>query len=470
MLKAIIGIEIHVHLKSKTKAFSRSLNSFDSLPNQNLSLIDLAYPGTLPRLNKKVVEMALKAALAFNCSINKEMTFERKGYFYPDLPKGYQITQERTPIGYNGYLLIEVDNQPKKIALSRLHIEEDTAKSLHEQKGTKLDFNRAGVPLIEIVTKPVLESAKEAMAYVEKVQETLLYLGISDVKIEEGSMRCDANISLSKEGKPGPKVEIKNIGSISNVGNSILYEIKRQTALLEKGQKIIQETRRYDDKTNTTITMRVKEATSDYCYLPEIDLPLVKLTDDYLEEVKAKLPPLPDEIREKYAKLGLNQNNIKTIVGNYQLFLFFEKVINMINPVMGANLLTGDILSYLKEKELTINEVKLTPDNFKELVEVYEKKELSSKQIKKVIPLLLKEGGAVSKLVTKLGLKQINDESLIIDIIKTILKNNPKSVKDYKNGQERVLKFLMGQIMKASRGQVNPAKASTLLVQELKKT
>ena len=230
MLEPTIGIEIHAHLKSKTNAFSSSVNNFDSLPIENISLIDLAYPGALPRLNKEVIEMALKAALALNCSINKEMHFDRKNYFYPDLPKGYQITQNRTPIGYDGYLMIDVDGKQKRIAIERIHIEEDTAKSIHGQAGTILDFNRSGVPLIEIVTKPVITSEKEAVAYLEGIREILLYLGISDVKIEEGSMRCDANISLSERGskKLGTKTEVKNIGSISNVGTSILYEINRQ--------------------------------------------------------------------------------------------------------------------------------------------------------------------------------------------------------------------------------------------------
>lgn len=469
MLKPTIGIEIHVHLKSQTKAFSNSLNNFNSLPNENISLIDLAYPGTLPRLNKKVVTMTLKAALAFNCFINKEISFDRKNYFYPDLPKGYQITQNRNPIGYDGYVMIEVDGNQKKIDLARIHIEEDTAKSIHDEKGTLLDFNRAGVPLIEIVTKPVIKSAEEAVAYVEKVRETLLYLGISDVKIEEGSMRCDVNVSLSKDERLGTKVEIKNIGSVSNVGTSILYEIERQSKRIKNGQPILNETRRFDDKTGTTISMRVKEEVSDYRYLPEVNIPVLKLSEAYLLEIKESLPILPDLIREKYKNLNLNQNNIKTIIGNYQLYSFFEQVIDIVNPVIASNLLTGDILSYLNEYNLQLNETNLNQTNFKELIETYEQGIISSKHMKTIIPILLEKGNKVEDIIKDLGLKQISDENEILEIIKIIINNNSKSVSDYKNGQERAFKFLMGQIMKETKGQVNPAMASKLLIAELER-
>ncbi len=471
MLEPTIGIEIHAHLKSKTTAFSSSVNNFDSLPNENISLIDLAYPGALPRLNKEVIEMALKAALALNCSINKEMHFDRKNYFYPDLPKGYQITQNRTPIGYDGYLMIDVDGKQKRIAIERIHIEEDTAKSIHGQAGTILDFNRSGVPLIEIVTKPVITSEKEAVAYLEGIREILLYLGISDVKIEEGSMRCDANISLSERGskKLGTKTEVKNIGSISNVGTSILYEINRQKKLIESGNKVINETRRFDDKTNSTITMRVKETASDYRYFPEPNIPPLELSEEYILEVKNSLPVLPNVLRNKYNKLAINQNNVKTIIGNYQLCQFFETVIDDINPIIAANVLTGEVLNYLNKNKLKMKDIKLTEHNFKELIDAYEKGTISSKHIKDIIPILLDKGGAVKDIINELGIQQINDDKLILEVINKVIKNNSESVTDYKNGQDRALKFLMGQVMKETRGQVNPAKASSLLTEELAK-
>ncbi len=472
MLEPTIGIEIHAELKSKTKVFSNSLNDFNSEPNENINLIDLAYPGTLPRLNQEVVAMALKAALALNCSINKEMYFDRKNYFYPDLSKGYQITQNRTPIGYDGYLMINVDGVQKKIDIERIHIEEDTAKSIHGEGGTVLDFNRAGVPLIEIVTKPVIANEKEAVAYLEGVRETLLYLGISDVKIEEGSMRCDANISLSEKGskKLGTKTEVKNIGSISNVGTSILYEINRQKEVIESGNKVINATRRFDDKTGTTILMRVKETASDYRYFPEPNIPKLVLTDDHIQDVKKALPVLPAVLRDKYNKLGVNQNNIKTIIGNYELCQFFEQIIDVVNPVTASNILTGDVLNYLNKNKLEMKDIKLNEDNFQELINNYENGTISSKHIKDIIPVLLDKGGSVKDIIDDLGLKQINDDSLILEVINNIIESHPSSVTDYKNGQDRALKFLMGQIMKETKGQVNPAKASSLLLEELAKS
>ena len=279
-MKPTIGIEVHVELKTMAKAFSLSKNNFNDEANTNINVLDLGYPGTLPRLNKGIIDFALKACLAFNCKINRLMHFDRKNYFYPDLPKGYQITQQDTPIGYDGY--VQISN--KKIYLERMHIEEDTCKSIHTTD-TLLNFNRAGVPLIEIVTKPCINSGKEAMEYLEKLRETLLYLGISDVKIEEGSMRCDVNVSVSDSDKLGTKCEVKNIGSISSVGLAIDYEIKRQEELIKKGEKIVEQTRRFDDKTKTTILMRYKETGNDYRYFPEPDIPFIYIDDEWLKEI-----------------------------------------------------------------------------------------------------------------------------------------------------------------------------------------
>lgn len=466
MYDVVIGIEIHVELKSKMKAFSSSLNKFVLEPNKNISFYDLAYPGCKPKLNKEVVEMALKASLQFNCFINKKMYFERKCYFYPDLPKGYQITQNETPIGYNGYLKID---EERKIAIERIHIEEDTAKSIHKDDGTYLDFNRAGVPLIEIVTKPVIKSAEEAMLYVTKVQETLLYLGISDVKIEEGSMRCDVNISLKEKDSEvlGQKVEIKNIGSISNIGESINYEIKRQTEILNKGAKVYNETRRYDDKIKETILLRRKDELTDYRFHPEVNLPLVILSDDYIEKVRSDLPIMPSALRDKYIKLGLNNNNIKTIISNYSLCCFFETVILKTDPLLAANLLTSEVLTYLNKEKREIKDIKLTSANFIQLIDALTEGVISSKQVKDVILILMHDGGDVFKIIDELGLKQISDDKFIFDIIDKVISNNEQSVLDYKSGQTRAFKFLMGQIMKETKGQINPEKTKELLEKRL---
>lgn len=327
MFEAVIGMEIHVELKSKNKVFSNVINSFSNNPNEHVNPIDLAFPGTLPKLNFEVVEMSLKAALALNCKINKEMHFDRKNYFYPDLPKGYQITQNKTPIGYDGFIEIEVDGVYKRIGIERLHIEEDTCKSVHDE-GTKLNYNRAGVPLIEIVTKPDIKTSKEAVLYLEKIREILLHLGVSDVKMEEGSMRCEANVSIREKNTSvfGTKVEVKNIGSITNAGLAIDYEIRRQEEVINSGKSVIHETRKFDESIKETVLMRVKESGNDYRYFPEPDLPMLILEDDYIERVRLSLPLLPDQLREKYKELGLNDNYIKTLIGNLELCAFLRKV------------------------------------------------------------------------------------------------------------------------------------------------
>jgi aspartyl-tRNA(Asn)/glutamyl-tRNA(Gln) amidotransferase subunit B len=366
MLVPTIGIEVHVELKSNAKVFSKSKNNFKDAINTNVSVIDLGYPGVLPQLNKKVIDMALQAALVLNCEINKKMHFDRKNYFYPDLPKGYQITQSRTPIGHDGYVTIYVDGKEKKIGIERIHIEEDTCKSIHNGDMTLLNFNRAGVPLIEIVSKPDITSSKEAVLYIEALREMLLYLGISDVKIEEGSMRCDANVSLKEETSVvlGTKTEIKNIGSISNVGSSIEYEIKRQREIIENGGTITEETRRYDDKTSTTILMRVKETGNDYRYFPEPDIPFVTISEEWINDAKERIPVLPDVLRGKYLKFGINNNNINTLISNIELCDFLEAMGSDVNPVIGANLLCGGILEYLNKNYLSLKETKLDIKRF----------------------------------------------------------------------------------------------------------
>ena len=463
-MKPTIGIEVHVELKSMAKVFSLSKNNFNDEENTNINVIDLGYPGVLPRLNKGVIDDALKACLALNFNINRLMHFDRKNYFYPDLPKGYQITQQDTPIGYDGY--VEIEN--KKIYLERMHIEEDTCKSLHTMD-TLLNFNRAGVPLLEIVTKPCISSGKEAVEYLEKLRETLLYLGISDVKIEEGSMRCDVNVSVSDTDELGTKVEVKNIGSISNVGVAIDYEIQRQEELLANGEVIIEQTRRFDDKTKTTILMRYKETGNDYRYFPEPDIPYVYIDDEWIEQIKKEMPVLTDELKDKYVKLGINNNNIKTIIANKEICNFFETVIDDVNPNIAANLLTGDILSYLNKHFIKLEESKLTKDNFIKLVELLDKKTISSKQGKEVISILLDTGKDVLEIVKENNMEQISDNSLVLDIVTKVIDANPDSVKDFKDGKDRAVKYLMGQVMKESKGQVNPGLANQVLIEELKK-
>lgn len=471
MLVPTIGIEVHVELKSKSKVYSSAQNAFSNEPNSFVDVIDLGYPGTLPKLNKEVIEMGLKAATVFHCSINRIMHFDRKNYFYPDLPKGYQITQQDTPIGYDGYLEIEVDGIKKKIGIERIHIEEDTCKSIHGLSGTMLNFNRAGVPLIEIVSKPDMKNEKEAMAYLEVLRETLLYLGVSDVKMEEGSMRCDCNVSLSEEGSPklGTKCEIKNIGSISNVGIAIKYEIERQTEILNQGGIIREETRRFDDHNNSTVLMRVKETGNDYRYFPEPDLPYVELEEEWIQRVKENIPTLPNELRKFYRSVGINENMIKTLISNIELSMFLAKVKDDCNPVVAANLLTGDILSYLNKQECNLESLSIDLKQFTTLVSMVEEKTLSSKQLKELLPVWLERMMDPKALAKELGMEQIADSGALLSMVKKVVEANPASIDDFKAGRDRAVKFLMGQIMKESKGQANPQLVSTLLLEELKK-
>ena len=461
-MEATIGIEVHVELISDAKVFSLSKNNFKDPVNTNINAIDLGHPGVLPRLNKGVIDSALKACLALNCNINKVMHFDRKNYFYPDLPKGYQITQQDTPIGYDGY--INISN--KKIDIERIHIEEDTCKSIHTDY-TLLNFNRAGVPLIEIVTRPCMKNGTEAMEYLEKLRETLLYLGVSDVKIEEGSMRCDVNVSVSNTDKLGTKVEVKNIGSIKNVGLAIDYEIKRQTDLINNGEVIKEQTRRFDDKTSTTVLMRYKETNSDYRYFPEPDIPYVILTDEDIEQVKKTLPILGDELRNKYKKLNINDNAINTIISSRDICDFLESVIDECNPIIAANLLTGDILSYLNKNIVSLYSTKLSKENFIKLVNALDKNIISSSSSKKIIDIILENDKDVDLIIKENNMEQISDDSFIKEIIIKVISENPESVKDYKEGKDRAIKYLMGQVMKEAHGKVNPSVSMQLLIKEL---
>ncbi len=461
-MEATIGIEVHVELISDAKVFSLSKNNFKDPVNTNINAIDLGHPGVLPRLNKGVIDSALKACLALNCNINKVMHFDRKNYFYPDLPKGYQITQQDTPIGYDGY--INISN--KKIDIERIHIEEDTCKSIHTDY-TLLNFNRAGVPLIEIVTRPCMKNGTEAMEYLEKLRETLLYLGVSDVKIEEGSMRCDVNVSVSNTDKLGTKVEVKNIGSIKNVGLAIDYEIKRQTDLINNGEVIKEQTRRFDDKTSTTVLMRYKETNSDYRYFPEPDIPYVILTDEEIEQVKKTLPILGDELRNKYKKLNINDNAINTIISSRDICDFLESVIDECNPIIAANLLTGDILSYLNKNIVSLYSTKLSKENFIKLVKALDKNIISSSSSKKIIDIILENDKDVDLIIKENNMEQISDDSFIKEIITKVISENPDSVKDYKEGKDRAIKYLMGQVMKEAHGKVNPSVSMQLLIKEL---
>lgn len=465
-----IGIEVHVELKTNTKMFSNSLNGYGQMANSLTNVVDLGYPGTLPTVNKEVINLAIKAACVLNCKIRKEMHFDRKNYFYPDNPKNFQITQARTPIGYDGYVEIEVDGTKKKIEIEEMHIEEDTCKSTHRGDKTLLDFNRAGVPLIEIVTKPCISSSTEAKLYLEKLKELLFYTDISDCKMEEGSMRCEANVSIRKnETDPlGTKCEIKNIGSISNVGISIEKEIIRQTELLEKGEKFKEQTRRYDDKLGDTVLMRIKETGNDYRYFPEPDIPYLYLTDAMIEEVRNTIEMLPDERRNLYMEKNVSEINAKKLVQNKSLSDYFNTLLTEdIDFKIASNLLLGDISAYLNKNEKEITDTTLTKERMVELVNKISDNTLTSKNLKDILDKVLEEDKSISEIIKESGIENITDDTALREIIKKIISENSESVTDYKKGHDRAIKFLMGQVMKETKGSANPKLAMNILIEEL---
>ena len=465
-----IGIEVHVELKTNTKIFSNSRNGYGSVVNSLTNVVDLGYPGTLPTLNEEVINLGIKAATVLNCKIRRQMHFDRKNYFYPDNPKNYQITQNDTPIGYDGYVEINDDGVMKKIYIEEMHIEEDTCKSTHRKDNTYLDFNRAGVPLIEIVTKPCMTTPNEAKLYLEKLRELLFYTDVSDCKMEEGSMRADANISLrKKESDPfGTKVEIKNIGSISNVGLSIEKEIKRQEKLYNNNETIKEQTRRFDDKLEDTVLMRVKETGNDYRYFPEPDIPFVVITDEMIEEVKKTIPMLPDERREKYKELGVSDINTNKLVQNRSLSDYFNQLLDKnTNHKIASNLLLGDISQYLNKTEKEIFDTTLTIPRFLELISLMEDNTLTSKNLKEIIDIVLESNKTIKEIMKDENIENITDDNAIREVIKQIISNNQESVEDYKNGHDRAIKYLMGQVMKETKGKANPKMAMDILIEEL---
>ncbi len=465
-----IGIEVHVELKTNTKIFSNSMNGYGEMANSLTNVIDLGYPGTLPTVNEEVVNLAIKAATVLNCKIRRKMHFDRKNYFYPDNPKNYQITQARTPIGYDGYVEIEIDGQKKKVEIEEMHIEEDTCKSTHRGTKTLLDFNRAGVPLIEIVTKPCIESAEMAKKYLEKLKELLFYCDISDCKMEEGSMRADANVSLRKrqEDPFGTKCEIKNIGSISNVGISIEKEIERQAKLLDNKETFKEQTRRFDDKLGDTVLMRVKETGNDYRYFPEPDIPYLEISEEKIAEIKKQIPMLPDQRRKIYQEKGVSEINTKKLIQNRSLSDYFNELLEeKINFQIASNLLLGDISSYLNKEDKQITDTKLTKKKFLDLMKKVEDNTLTSKNLKDILQKVLEEETSIEEIIKESGIENITDESTLRKVIQEIIKNNEESVKDYQAGHDRAIKYLMGQVMKETKGSANPKIAMELLKKEL---
>lgn len=473
--ETIIGLEVHVELKTKTKAFCGCANEFGAAPNTHTCPICLGHPGVLPILNEEAVDFAIKAALALNCDITRETKFDRKNYFYPDNPKAYQISQFDKPIGRNGYIEIEVDGVKKKIGVHRLHLEEDAGKLNHleDGSGSLVDFNRVGTPLIEIVSEADMRSPKEAYAYLEKLKAIMQYIDVSDVKMEEGSLRCDANISIRPFGQTtfGTKTELKNLNSFTFVEKGIAYEERRQEKVLLSGGQVEQETRRYNDATKTTTLMRGKEGSDDYRYFPEPDIIKLKIDDAWIDRLQAEIPELPDSRQKRYVEeLGLTDYDAMVLTQQKTMSDYFEAATaGDADPKLVANWLMGEVSAYLNSKYLTIDEVPMKPEALAKLVQLIEKGTISSKIAKKVFKDLIEKGGDPEEIVKAKGLVQISDEGALRDLMLPILEANKQSMIDYKNGKDRALGFLVGQVMKASHGKANPTMVNQIILEEIDK-
>lgn len=472
--ETVIGLEVHVELKTDSKIFSPAPAHFGAEPNSNTNVIDWGYPGVLPVMNKRALEFGMKAALALNCEISQHTHFDRKNYFYPDNPKAYQISQFDQPIGHDGWIEIEVEGKKKKIRIERVHLEEDAGKNMHGNEGySYVDLNRQGTPLIEIVSEADMRSPEEAYAYLEALRSIIQFTEVSDVKMEEGSMRCDANISLRPYGQEtfGTKTELKNLNSMTFVKKGLAYEEKRQAKVLLSGGEIKQETRRFDEKTNTTILMRVKEGSSDYRYFPEPDIPRFEIDDAWIERVRQSLPEMPAKRRERYInELELPEYDAMVLTQTKEMSDFFDATIeNGADAKLASNWLMGEVSAYLNSEKLELNESKLTPESLAGMIQLIVDGTISSKIAKKVFQELMKNGGDPKVIVKEKGLIQLSDPAQLLPIINEVLDNNAQSIEDFKNGKDRAVGFLVGQIMKATKGQANPGVVNQLLKQELGK-
>ena len=470
----VIGLEIHVELKTKSKMFSSAPVVYGKEPNTQVAPLDMAFPGTLPVVNKQAVIDAIRVCHALHMKIDHELHFDRKNYFYSDLPKGYQITQNERPIGSEGYLEIEIDGKVKRIGIERLHMEEDTCKQLHFSTFTLLNYNRAGTPLIEIVSKPEMRSGEEAMKYVERIRSIVVFSGVSDGKMEEGSLRCDVNVSIREKGsdKFGTKVEIKNINSISYIQKAIDFEVARQAKLLESGEKVVQETRRYDDAKKETIRMRLKTDSVDYKYYPEANIIPIRLSDKFVEDAIASCPELAESRKERYIKeYGLNDYDASLLVSEKAISDYYNELTKYSKAYkLLANWLIVDVMGYLNKNMLSIEAFPLSPEKLAGLVELVAKNDVSSNQARDIFEAMLKDNIDANEAKAKLGISsQISDESFIIDVINEVLKENPQAIQDYKDGKGRAMGFLVGQIMKKTQGKINPKLTSEMLLKELNK-
>ncbi|ERI10675.1 Asp-tRNA(Asn)/Glu-tRNA(Gln) amidotransferase subunit GatB [Aneurinibacillus aneurinilyticus] len=467
--ETVIGLEVHVELSTKSKIFCGCSTEFGAPPNTHTCPICLGHPGVLPVLNKKAVEFAMKAALALNCEISEESKFDRKNYFYPDLPKAYQISQYDQPIGQNGWIDIEVNGETKRIGITRLHLEEDAGKLVHADSGyaSLVDYNRVGTPLVEIVSEPDLRSPEEARAYLEKLKAIIQYCEVSDVKMEEGSLRCDANISLRPVGQEafGIRAELKNVNSFRNVQRGLEYEEVRQADILRDGGEVVQETRRWDEAKGRTVSMRGKEEAHDYRYFPDPDLIKLNISREWVEEIRSSIPELPDARKARYlSEYGLPEYDASVITMSKELSDFFDATVQTgADAKTVANWLMGELIGYLNANEQEMKDIQMTPESLGQMIALIEKGTISNKIAKKVFKEMMETGKNPEKIVEEQGLVQISDEGAIKQMVEEVVAKNPQAVEDFKAGKEKAIGALVGQVMKASKGKANPGVVNQLL-------
>ncbi|HEX8462368.1 MAG TPA: Asp-tRNA(Asn)/Glu-tRNA(Gln) amidotransferase subunit GatB [Segetibacter sp.] len=473
--EAVIGLEVHAQLQTQSKLFTGDSASFGAEPNTHISAITLGHPGTLPKTNKKAVEYAIKMGLACHCEIEKYNYFARKNYFYPDLPKGYQVSQHTTPICKGGFVTIKTKDGEKNVKLNRIHMEEDAGKSIHDtgEAYTCLDYNRAGVPLIEIVTEPDMHSAEEAFQYVTEIRKLVRWIEVCDGNMEEGSLRCDANVSIRLRGETtlGTKVEVKNLNSIRNVKKAIEYEIDRMIALAEKGERIIQQTRSFDADTDTTFSMREKEEANDYRYFPEPDLTPFQLTDSFIANIKAALPALPDELFKQYKTSGLSDYDAAQLSDDKTTADYFKKVSGFSKHYKAiANWMLGPLRQIINEKNITFKELTLLPATLAELINLVDEGKVNfSVASTKILPVLLnKENLDVLQVAQELNLIQVSGTADIEGWVDEVLNKMPDKVAEYKKGKKGLIGLFIGEIKKVSKGKADPKIATQLLEEKLK--
>ena len=467
--ETVIGLETHVELATRTKIFCSCTTAFGGAPNTHCCPVCTGMPGTLPVLNRKALEFAVKAGLALNCGITRYSKFDRKNYFYPDLPKAYQISQLYLPIARDGAVSIRTAAGDKTIRIRELHMEEDAGKLSHDPGTglTRIDYNRCGVPLIEIVTEPDFRTADEATAYLEKLKETLQYLGVSDCKMQEGSLRCDVNLSvrLMGSGELGTRTEMKNLNSFKAIARAIGYEAKRQIKLIEEGKRVVQEPRRWDENMGATYAMRTKENAQDYRYFPEPDIPPIELSQAYLEDLRSAQPELAEAKRIRYqAEYGLPEYDSRMITSDSVLARFFEALVELgAPPKQGANWIMGEVLGALSARGMEPKDMKLTPATLARLIALVGDGRLNRNTAVKVFEAVFDSDGDVDAYVKAHGLEQVNDDGLVRETAARVLEKHPQSVADYQDGKEKVLGFLVGQVMRELKGKANPQSANRIL-------